>query len=200
MQLYGELPCPTELFLEMLRITKLRRIAITGVSYHDDIAPSLVGILTRIDSFVPETWDEPYGVPEQPEYVLMARIFKCAIGLYANLSLPPPPSQSTTEDVESWALRRVALRDELIQLMREALAILRSSSALCWPVMVAGVAVADGSDADKELVVSVFYSADDVFADSYYTPQNSVDKLRRFWKSGKLGWEDCWTEPFPPTA
>ncbi|OAA78575.1 C6 zinc finger domain protein [Akanthomyces lecanii RCEF 1005] len=162
-QLYGELPCPTELFLEMLRITKLRRLAITGVSYCDAIAPALDGILMRTEAFVPEIWEEPYGVPEQPEFVLMARVFRCSIALYANLSLPPPPAQSTPEASRSWAMRRIALREELIQLMRESLAILQSKAALSWPVAVA-------------------------------------DKLLTFWASGKLGWEDCWNEPFPPMA
>lgn len=199
-QLYGEMPCPTELFLEMLRITKLRRLAITGVSYFDAIAPSLDDLLIRIGAFVPETWSEPWGVPEQPEFVLMARVFKCSVALYANLSLPPPPSQSAPEALESWAMRKISLRDELIQLMRESLAILQSKAALSWPVAVAGVAVADGSDEDKELVLSTFKSRDKTPTDTFYVPKFYIDKLRGFWASGRLGWEDCWDEPFPPMA
>ncbi|KAJ6785132.1 hypothetical protein PWT90_07574 [Aphanocladium album] len=199
-QIYGELPCPTELFSEMLRITKLRRNAISGVDYHEAVAPSLTEIFARIEAFVPETWNEPFGVPDQPEFVLMARIFKCAVALYAILSLPPPPSQSKPEDVKLWATRRLALRGELMVLMREALAILRSKAALSWPVAVAGVAVADGSDEDRELVLSTFQSADGGLVDCFYVVKNSIAKLKDFWASGKLGWEDCWNEPFPPMA
>lgn len=168
-RLYGELPCPTELFLEMLRITKLRRLAITGVGYYDTITPALDGILMRTNAFVPELWEESYGVPEQPEFVLMARVFKCSIALYANLSLPPPPTQSTPDDLKSWAMRRVALREELMQLMRESLAVLQSKAALSWPVAVAGVAVANGSDEDKELVLSTFKNGDGTPIDTFYS-------------------------------
>ncbi|KAJ3473667.1 hypothetical protein NLG97_g10191 [Lecanicillium saksenae] len=199
-QIYGELPCPTELFLEILRITKLRRIAITGVDYHEAIAPSLAELFDRIDGFVPETWSEPFGVPDQPEFVLMARIFKCAVALYGNLSLPPPLSDSTPEELESWASRKLDLRGELIELMREAQAILQSKAALSWPVVVAGVAAADGSDEDKGLILSTFQSADGTPRDCFYIVKNSIAKFKSFWASGKLGWEDCWYEPFPPLA
>ncbi|TQV94296.1 hypothetical protein V2A60_002668 [Cordyceps javanica] len=199
-QIYGELPCPTELFLEMMRVTKLRRLARTAPSYQDTIAPALADILTRISAFDPETWDEPYGVPDQPEFGLMAAVFKCSVELYANLSLPPPPSRSTPLIQKSWAARRTALREELIQLMRKSIAILQSKAALSWPVAVAGVAVADGSDEDKELVLSTFKADDKGTADSFYVPLYYSEKLRSFWASGKIGWEDCWNVPFAPMA
>ncbi|OAA69829.1 C6 zinc finger domain protein [Cordyceps fumosorosea ARSEF 2679] len=199
-QIYAELPCPTELFLEMMRITKLRRLAMTSRNYFDAITPALDAILARIHAFDPETWDEPYHVPDQPEFLLMARVFKCSIALYANLSLPPPTSQSTPEVLKSWASRRIALREELLQLMRESFAILPSKAALCWPVAVAGVAVADGSEEDKVFIVSTFQTEQDKVPECWYVPKFYIEKLRGFWASGKLGWEDCWDEPFAPMA
>ncbi|KAM3554906.1 hypothetical protein MY1884_005881 [Beauveria asiatica] len=199
-QMYAEMPCPSVLFLEMLRVTELRRLAMTGVSYDCAIAPIVRDVLNRIASFAPETWDETYGVPDQPEFVLMARIFKCSVALYAILSLPPPPSVSRFEVLESWAKSKIELRRELMQLMREALGFLRSKAALCWPVAVAGVAVADGSDEDRELVLSTFQDSQGEPMECFYVPKHYVEKLRGFWASGKRGWEDCWDEPFAPMA
>ncbi|KAM0668102.1 hypothetical protein MY8738_000861 [Beauveria namnaoensis] len=199
-QMYAEMPCPSSLFLEMLRVTELRRLAMTGVGYDRAIAPVVRDVLNCIASFVPETWDEPYGVPDQAEFVLMARVFKCSVALYAILSLPPPPSVSIFEVLESWAIIRAELRQELMQLMREALGVLRSKAALCWPVAVAGVAVADGSDEDRELVLSTFRDSEGEPMECFYVPKHYIEKLRGFWASGKRGWEDCWDEPFAPMA
>ncbi|KAM3508353.1 hypothetical protein MY11210_006752 [Beauveria gryllotalpidicola] len=198
-QMYGEMPCPSDLFLEMLRVTELRRLAMTGVRYDRAIAPAVRDVLNRIASFVPETWDEAYGVPDQAEFVLMARVFKCSVALYAILSLPPP-SVSISEVLESWAIRKTELRQELMQLMREALGVLRSKAALCWPVAVAGVAVAEGSDEDRDLVLSTFLDSQGEPMESFYVPKHYMEKLRGFWASGKRGWEDCWDEPFAPMA
>lgn len=199
-ELNGEMPCPTTLFLEIIRITRLRRRLAEGFSFSAVIAPQLAEIMERLDAFVPETWEEPYGVPEQPEFLLMARVFKAAVTLYAVLTLPPPEHRSTPGAVEAWDQRRVALRDELLELMRESCMMLRSKAALSWPLAVAGVAVVDSKPEDQEFVASVFTSEDGGRGGSFYSPTYFVGKLRTFWESGTTRWEDCYSEPCPPMA
>lgn len=199
-QLYGEMPCPTVLFLEISRITSLRRLVLSGAAYDTEILPALEEIAARIDAFDPTTWDEPYGVPKQPEFELMARIFQSSIKLYGVLSLPPPPFQSSAEMLETWALRRTELRAELMRQMREAYTMLRSKAALSWPVAVAGVAVADSTPEDRAFVLRVFTVNKGAAGDSFYVPKFYREKLTKFWESGKLGWEACYDEPFAPMA
>lgn len=197
---YSEMPCPTTLFLELFCIVKLRRLSVTGAPYHAAIRPVLDGILERVSAFVPEMWHEPYGVPKQPEFVVMARVFKVAVALYGVLTLPPPSASSAPEDVSSWEMRRIYLRTELLRLMREAAGLLVDKGALCWPAAVAAVAIADGSQADQEFVISIVGPKKEGQGQSFYVPAFYKIKFRQFWASGKLGWDECYNEPFAPMA
>ncbi|OAQ96738.1 hypothetical protein LLEC1_07600 [Akanthomyces lecanii] len=133
-----------------------------------------------------------------PLVIILARIYQVAVLLYGILTLPSATSAAwavatTTPQPGPLKLRpydglRVSKRQELLKLLRQ--------TALCWPLVVAGVALADGDAADKKFV-------DDSLLTIWMTPNTWAapfvcrTKLLVFWRSGSMAWEDCFDEPVP---
>ncbi|GAB0136125.1 hypothetical protein EsDP_00004439 [Epichloe bromicola] len=214
--MYSEMPCPTHLFLDIIRINRLRAQATAGVSYKDAIYSHARDIFGSIESFSPENWTEPYSVPEKPEMALVANIFKTAVALYGILSLPPPPpppppSSTTGASVPvvsdgawpqhpkpptmlSYEKSRLAFRQRLMREVCEAMETKATKISLSWPLAVLGVALFDGSASDRT-TVEQYLLKKRVPPQTYCSPTTSLTKLRAFWTSGKRGWEDCFDEP-----
>ena len=193
-ELSSETPCPTHVFLAIVRISYLRAVQAAGASFKSVIQPSAHTILDEIAAFSPDDWKEPFSMPATAEYTLMARIYKTAATLYGVLTLYFPQSRS-----EAYIRKRRALRDDLLQLIREALQILKSKMALAWPVSILAVALADGGDPkDKALIEDILCG--NTSTNTLYMPMFRMRILKRFWDSGKTSWDDCYFEPFPPLA
>lgn len=222
--MYSEMPCPTHLFLDIIRINRLRTQATAGVSYKDVIYSHARDIFASIESFSPENWTEPYSVPEKPEMTLVANIFKTAVALYGILSLPPPPPPppprsrslppptSTTgvsvpvvsdgawpqhpkpPTMLSCEKSRLAFRQKLMREVCEATENKAIKIYLAWPLAVLGAALFDGSASDRTTVEQCLLKIR-VPPQTYCGPTTSLTKLRAFWTSGKRGWEDCFDEP-----
>ncbi|OAA63786.1 endothiapepsin precursor [Cordyceps fumosorosea ARSEF 2679] len=65
--------------------------------------------------------------------------------------------------------------------------------ALRWPAVVAGVALAEGGEDDRALVVEILTSMKSQLPN--WGALWCLDKLKVFWESGKTEWEDCFDEP-----
>lgn len=189
----SETPCPTELFLDIIQITRLRTRLKDGASFEDVILPAARNILTHVDGFSLEDWTEPYDIPDTPDFDIMGRVFKCTIKLYALLSL-----FSATQESQLDGFRRHTVRDHLVELIREATQVLRSKCPLAWPLSVLAVSLVDGKDEDKALVESILLSATKY--DHFFVPQYRVKIFREFWASGKTTWDECYYVPFAPLA
>ncbi len=89
------------------------------------------------------------------------------------------------------------LRAEILALIRELLPLIpKRPTSLAWPLAVVGVALTgdgDGDAADREFVTQTLHHIS-THRDAYYGPTLSLSKLRKFWASGKTGWEDCYDE------
>lgn len=196
----AELPCPTCLFLCINEITRLRVLAASGVSISNYIWPTALGIFDQISDFSPHDWTEPYSLPDTPEIFLMGSIFKSAVTLYGILSLPHPISPATfscprgSHAAAAHHHARITCRTRLLQQIVAVMDLLHSKKPLAWPLAVLGVSLVDGAQSDKLLVERYLQ---DMLKDFqlYAGPMISVVKLRKFWESGQVGWEDCWDEP-----
>lgn len=188
-QLYGELPCPTALFLNMHRISGLRMRLAAGesVSKIQLLAQNVVDSVERFDT---GSWTEPYTVPDRPEFPVLAQAYKAAVLLYAIMTLPPCVSAVTGE-----LYCKASIRDKLMRHIRRAMPILDAKLALHWCLPVAGVALADGPIEDREYIEYIFDLKQGI---EFYFPFYIKDTLKRFWASGSTFWDDCWIEPFPP--
>lgn len=193
LDVFGEMPCPTALFLEIIRLTRLRTKFVAGTP-RSVILPAMQGILERVNRFSLEDWNEPYTLrfPKGPEQLLSAKIFKSAVALYGVLSLLPYKASQ---------LSRSALREELVGLIKEFVGLNTYNLGLAWPLSVVAVALKDGSSEDKAMIEAVLCGGS---AENYFnSPMLYIKRLREFWASditGLSAWDDCYFRPFPPLA
>lgn len=189
-QLYGEMPCPTVLFLNIHRISELRMKTSKGYLI-SDIQSAAQVIFDEIESFDPNNWTERYTVPNRPEFPVLARTYKAALRLYGIMTMPPCISSATGR-----LYTKAPAREELLRYMREVLPMVSSKLALHWTIPVAGVALADGPIEDRRFIEYILMDIKENI--EFYFPFHVRDTLRTFWESGSTAWDDCWKEPFPP--
>lgn len=205
--------CPTDLYLQIRAISQLRVQVAKGSLARRQVRSAADAIFASIDTFEPLNWTrcEPDHWPfaDFPEsFTLVAQIFKAAVCLYGILSLPEYASTSslavttstasmrgTQGSMPSYTMIKSSYRSSLLCFIRSAWNTrLRDKKALYWPLIVAGVAVADGDAADQEYVGAILHRYS-VRPDSTSCPFATEDKLRAVWASGKTGWDDCFDEP-----
>lgn len=196
--MYPDMPCPTQIFLEINQMTNLRvQLQKNSCGQHDG-AVMASHILQRIDSFAPETWQEPYPLPATHLALLLARIYKASAALYGilTLSLHRRSNLASTSDgsAESYNIRRIRLRDYLVKLIGEGMQTLPSLTPLCWPLAVTGVALADGTTAEQTLVINYLHVIC-ATPETYRGPVLLIPRLQQFWLSGMSNWEDCFNQP-----
>ncbi|KAJ3490519.1 hypothetical protein NLG97_g5765 [Lecanicillium saksenae] len=198
--MFIDMPCPTDLFLEMVHITRLRVLVDSGTILTAHIKTIASKIFDRIDDFEPESWTESYKLSTAPVITNIARAYKAAVMMYGILTLP-------ASAYVSWSAARgvlrpyrqllVTQRSDLLAHARKTWSVLSSQSALCWPLIVAGVALANGPLEDQEFVSTCLRTIW-LHPNAYCGPIVCLDKLHALWQSGKTGWEDCFDEPVPP--
>ncbi|OAQ97083.1 hypothetical protein LLEC1_03845, partial [Akanthomyces lecanii] len=192
--LFGEtcfipFPCPKAIFAEIAAINRLRRVASTFKI--GAILPEANAIFERINSFDPETWKDTadFKIPDTPEVVLVAKIFQLAVSLYGILALGLEHADASAPN---WP-DKITTTAELIMLMQKTLKSPKCVSVMTWPSAVAGVAVADGPDASRSLILDILVRIDsDVLA--YGIAAHTIERLQTFWLTKKTGWEDCWND------
>ncbi|KAJ3498376.1 hypothetical protein NLG97_g1179 [Lecanicillium saksenae] len=200
---YRDVPCPIDLFLSIVHITRFRVHLASAIS--SDRTAVKVKVQSLLDSaynFDPKDWAKAEGT--EPGSIAMdwAHIFRVAVGLYGILTLPQAA-------VMSWAAstgnKSVNCRDpyrtlcneyrcELLDLLRQNWPHIQERSHLIWPFAVAGVAAADGALLDQHFVSECLL---ETFAETNADPPAIVcrEKLIEFWESGSLDWNDCFYEP-----
>ncbi len=196
--LYSDVPCPTDLFLDIIRITRLRSLFGAGASLKKVVLPVARQIFRDIEDFSPDEWNEPYPLPKTTKQFLIGRIFKSAVTLYCLLSMPETAAVFQPDGKASYSascrdLVR-ASRSDLMKHIAVATKELPSKIPLAWPVTILGVAYADGTKEEKETIEGFFRGVIDM---SYIEsgPAHGLAKVKKFWDSGKTKWEDCFDEP-----
>lgn len=145
-----------------------------------------------------------YKLFASPVVASIAHTYKTAVLLYGIMTLPPSAFVSWFASKKgnhntSLSYRRLltAHRNELLAHARTAWTLLRSQSALCWPLIVAGVALVHGPPEDQAFVASSIRTIW-LHPNAYCGPIVCLDKIQALWLSGKTGWEYCFDEPVPP--
>lgn len=186
-------PCPTKLFAEIVAINRLRLSA--AVSKPEVLVPQAKAMFERINAFNAKQWKirERFQVPDTPEVPMMARIFQLSVSLYAILSLRLEDADSSGKN---WPSKADTI-GALVQLMGKASAYPKCLTVMTWPAAVAGVALADGPAAGRNLVCSCLMAIDCAVL-GYGLAAPTIRRLQLFWLSGKTGWDDCWNEFYLP--
>lgn len=208
-------PCPVEFHLARVRITRLRvALSCTKLSpEHASVAAQVQETFDTLLLFDMGEWvEERYGdkgdeVRRQAR--IMGRIYAVAIRLYGILTLPPSATAAwaaSSSLIESsypaspgcsvYENLRRQHRDELLGLLRKWSGKGRLKVWLAWPLIVAGVAVADDA-VENQLYIDASLLAIWRVPDVSNSSITALEKLRVFWLAGKTGWEDCFDEPIP---
>jgi hypothetical protein len=180
-------PCPTHLFLCIRDINQLRRQIVAGQLKPETTKAAAETILNSISAFDPELWTERYKMPPPATFALLAQIYQSATTLYANMALVRHTQIPLTRE------RRLALANSLGGLVGLGAEKWGPHLALAWPLTVAGAALG-AATAGEQAVVDVHMYAIGQSMDASDGILYALECLRRFWRSGKTGWEECFTE------
>jgi hypothetical protein len=184
--------CPRELFVEILQINQLRTKASAAMLLYDgDPAHALEAhdLTARIDAFSPEDWAQ--AGPLYSEWLLLGKIYKAAISLYCSLSLQSltvlPPSVSMQETQRKKG-------DALLRSVRNALKSPRTARHMVWPLVVAGVEGIHRGEATRNWIEASLEDLGRLLGTS--CPLKACAVLKRYWKSGVAGWDECFDRAY----
>ncbi|KAJ6782089.1 hypothetical protein PWT90_06214 [Aphanocladium album] len=190
---YSCMSCSEDLFLYIVHINRLRVQALTrqvaDAAYATKVRRVLDGILSvNVDAWLEEVRSNgPYPLD-------LVHAFRYATLLYGIMTLPP-------HAVASWphaADGGLVYYRELMRALERLYAADDGMTRAMWPLVVAGVAAASEEEpsgaASRTLVDGALLRITRRPSDDGSSLPNLL-QLRKFWKSGKKGWEDCFDEP-----
>lgn len=187
---YPTVLCPPPIFLALMKINVLRYH--TSQALHGPSAPpnELEAILSEIFAFSPEEWGQQTA-DSKDALTLIGRIYQCAAALYCILSLRasfPPEGTARLPATET------SLAETLFGLLREIMASPSMRLCMVWPLLVAGVAAASRSPADRAFVLAQFAVLSRELGTAF--PLLAREVLKKFWASGLIDWDDCFEKPY----
>lgn len=200
-------PFPVDLVVIARHITEVRVHTTFQTMKTSAMQHRMQHLFHKINIFDPSLWAEELEFYSGDITPAIGQIFQIATRLYGILSLPvsiiAPPLVATCPSVASTTSLgsvcdglRISQRSELLERLRHAWPSIPDTDNLAWPLLVAGVALVDGPVEDQEFVARCL---DEMWRDPLgdIAPLLGLEKLRRFWRSGNRGWEDCFDEPVP---
>ncbi|KAJ3496908.1 hypothetical protein NLG97_g2304 [Lecanicillium saksenae] len=207
-QIIPERAFPTLQMIVLIHLTRLRyKIATSACDApREPLAAVIDAHYQKLHSIDEDGWASRTIGFGTTHHKALAEIHRLAIWLYAILTLPRPAVLQWAEaeislqpyDAETNAYDRVRAlyRSKLLRSIRGLFHELKYPRAVCWALIVAGVAAVDGTAEDRAFVDDCIYSV-------WLSPHGggglfpSLQKLRKFWDTGRTGWEDCFYEPTP---
>ena len=193
MGVFPTLPCPIPLFLDIIHINHLRYQFEAGshTSPSQSNHPSAATILEHVNSFSPQAWTQNTisCSTRTTELLLMARIFQSSVALYAISSLQSSLSSANLDVDALRQYHRTHLFNNLCRAQRSS----AMKKSIAWPLVVAGVNAAEGSQEERLFVEQQLTDMSHETGASY--PLVARDCLHKFWESGKTGWDECFDQP-----
>ncbi|PHH82036.1 hypothetical protein CDD83_3382 [Cordyceps sp. RAO-2017] len=220
--IYPRLPCPQELFVEIVRTNQLRR----RLAHHHhggpaarDAARAVRRQHQRLPDFSPPDWAAAREASSPPAtWLLLGRLFHSAAVLFAHATLAgfvddgrPAAAAAGDEEADPGAEEGEAGPDpgaeegeagadpvashraQLFRLLEQGLASEVTRYGILWPLVVAGFEAAHGTPAQRVLVERGLI---DMSRESGAAVVVARNALKAFWLSGKRCWDDCFHEPF----
>jgi hypothetical protein len=192
--MYGDglcptLLCPPSLFLDIISINHLRFQGSNSSLISESTRSAAITLLKHIDGFSPEHWSTSNTSPQ--EWWLLGRIYQSAVALYCISSLQNLFVLPSTPQLKAM---RTAHGYRLFPLLKKALASPKIKMCMMWPLVVAGMEAVNGSPAERQFVDEQLSE----MSQRLGTPVPLVAKsvFKRFWASGKTGWDDCFDRPY----
>lgn len=209
---WGGFPCPTEMFVALIHLTHLRTQAFTGELTEAAMTAQVNLILNTVSTVDVNDWMQ-MAATYSSNTAELAEVFRMAIVLHGILALPRRAVVSwarlssehthiTSRDdkmsvrLDAYMSVRLAYQKALLQAMQELAPKVSCRCCMSWPLLVTGVAVSDGHlDSVKAFVEESFQMIAAEPAEGGCALL-TLRKFRAFWATGKMGWDDCFQEPF----
>lgn len=192
---YPFLPCPLELFLDIICINRLRFLAAHQESADMRLLTVKANdLLGRILGFSPELWSET-KIESQEEFLTMARLYQSAVVLYALSSLE---SVGVISISAGWETVKATHFSRLFDLLEYSATSQLTKSCAMWPLVVAGFEAKRAGAATRSFVVRRL--REESRGLGIYLPLATIDVLERFWSTAEDCWDDCFDKPYALVA
>ncbi|RYP38858.1 hypothetical protein DL767_002420 [Monosporascus sp. MG133] len=184
--------CPRQLLLNVLSINELRQQAANPAAKAGPGQSTAGDLLEQIHDFSPGDWIKGKATAtSKREWLLIGSTYQSAVALYCimslqSLSILPSALYVTAMDAAHY--------ERLMQLLKQALAFPHLRHCLMWPLIVAGARAVYGSADDRKFVDEQLKELSRVGGTAL--PLTARAALKRFWASGKTGWDDCFDKPY----
>lgn len=171
--------------MEIHAISRLRLAIATG-KIHDKnmLFEKVEDRIQRVLDFEAGKQREPFPLRDVPDVGMVAAAFKLAAMLYAVQTLPHPAATM---------IDRQTCCQDLLALLKVMIHRRRCQTTLSWPLAILGASLFDASRTEQEIILDCLSVVQQGPLSCAANMATKV-KLIRFWRSGKMGWEDCWPE------
>ncbi|KAK5991447.1 Phomenoic acid biosynthesis cluster-specific transcriptional regulator-like protein [Cladobotryum mycophilum] len=191
MKPYSSFLCPTLLFLDIVRINRIRFEAARKPHAPSSSQSNVCSILRHIDDCSPNDWIESSGLSHSTSLFLIADIYKSAVALYGLVALP---CTATSHIGTPCSKLRQLYHTHIFRCLTDAMNLKVRVESIFWPVVVAGVSAQHGTQEEKDLIQRfIAIAVEDPFTGG--RPLVASRLLKRFWESDKSGWDDCFDRP-----
>ncbi|KAI4622302.1 hypothetical protein J4E83_005044 [Alternaria metachromatica] len=184
--------CPRELFTEILRTNQLRAKASAAIQlcgFNPEHALEAYDVLGRIEAFSVEDWARAGTFCT--EWLTVGLVYKSAVALYATLSLCSLMVLPTTASLlES----QTAYGDVLLSNLGTALKAPRMAKFMVWPLIVAGVEAMHRGEGTRNWIEAGLEDLSRTLGTS--CPLKVCSVLKRYWKGGVAGWDECFDQSY----
>ncbi|OHF03955.1 C6 zinc finger domain-containing protein [Colletotrichum orchidophilum] len=189
---YPFLPCPAELFIDIIDINRLRYLATEQESSNtlNALQTEAEDLLERIINFSPENWSAA-KTESQEEFSTMAQVYQSAVAVFAIASLQ---SVGVIPASAGWRAVKTIHNGKLFALLEKAAGSQVLRSCVMWPMIVAGFEAKTGTAAARSFIAKRL--ADESSFLGAYLPLATKDILERFWSSGSRDWDECFDTPY----
>ncbi|OAA80092.1 C6 zinc finger domain protein [Akanthomyces lecanii RCEF 1005] len=200
----SNLPCPSELFLCIIHLTRLRVRVFSGqpAAHATALKVRIHNLFDKICTLDFDIWVREASTASD-NALDVAEAFRHATLLYGIVALPRRAVASwarhhhgtTDDDAVVYARVRSAQQRALLGVMRRMAPRVKCRCCITWPLVVAGVAASDGRVPGVRAFVeeSFLAMADEPAEGGFALP--SLQRLRVLWRSGRTGWDDAFPRP-----
>ncbi|OAA56787.1 C6 zinc finger domain protein [Cordyceps fumosorosea ARSEF 2679] len=163
-------------------------------------------VFSDLNNFDPVSWAKESEFLCKEIAPLIGQIFHAAVCLFCTLTMPRRAVLAAyASEATSYQALRASQRRDLLGLIKEGLSKVGFANSISWPIIVVGVASgtahdeAQGDPDYQEVLETQAFVEEQLFA-AWMHPIAHVanylllEKLRLFWRSGKVEWDDCFYE------
>ncbi|KAI8938311.1 hypothetical protein NX059_005963 [Plenodomus lindquistii] len=184
--------CPPEIFTAILKINELRakaspqRLQSDGSEF--ELIPEAQDVLDSILTFRADDWAQRGA--HYSDWHIIGTMYQAAVAVYCIMSLQSLAVLPRTLEMNAI---RVEYGDILFGSLLRGSGIPRIAKFLAWPLIVAGVEAAYRGEGIKNWIEATLEHLSRSLGTS--SPLKARTVLRRYWKKGEPGWEECFDRP-----